>query len=118
MTGYDWELAYFVPTFIVWCFALYFCFVRRRENPKAALFLRLAILTRVLSIAIPYSFVFLIQLSDEPSMLRSPYLTWSNIGIRIVANAAMWILITMAVFARPKHYDDIGSAAFEDRSPR
>lgn len=102
------------PTFLVWCVAVYLCIARRRENPKAALYLGLAILTRVLSIAVPYVSVFLIQLFDAPWLLRSPYLTWSNTGIRIVASVAIWILITMAVFARPKQFDYIGSPASDD----
>lgn len=93
---------------IVWCVAIYLCFARRRENPKASIYLGLAILTRVLSLAVPYLSVLLIQALDAPSLLRSPYLRGANTGIRIVANAAIWILIAMAVFARPTH-DDFNS---------
>lgn len=90
---------------VVWCVAIVLCLARRRENPKASIYLGLAILTRVLSLAVPYLSVLLLQAIDAPSLLHSPYFRGANTGIRIVANAAIWILITMAVFARPPHCD-------------
>ena len=122
-TGGDWGYlvwmsVYAIPTLIVWSIAIYFCFVRRRENPKGAMFLGLAILVQFASTAFSYLVPYLMMAYSSSGATAGmgimPYLGYAIMGSSIIANVAMWILITMAVFARPMHYDYSGGSPFDD----
>lgn len=121
--GDSWEILvgmsiYVVPTLIVWSIAIYFCFARRRENPKGAMFLGLAILVQFGSTAFSYLVPFLMMSysgsGSTAGMGMMPYLGFAIMGSGIISNVVMWILITMAVFARPTHYDYAGGSPFDD----
>lgn len=120
---YDWEyliwmLVYAAPTLIVWCFAIYFCFARRQENPKGAMFLGLAILVQFANSAFSYLLPYLMMTysssGSTAGMGMMSYFGYGIMGLNIGANALMWIFITMAVFARPMHYDYSAGPMFDN----
>lgn len=123
-SGWGWNylinlLVYNTPTLIVWGVAVYLCFSRGRQNPKGVIYLGLAILTQLVASLTPfiYSLVFqeLETFGATTVTARFRYVTF---GISITSQVLMWILITMAVFTRPKHYDYVGGPAFDEDPAR
>lgn len=117
MTDFDWELACFAPTFLVWCVAIYFCFVRRRENPRGATFLGLAILVAFAQVVFSSLFVYFLMThssSGSDGMKMMPYLGYPMMVGVTVGNAVKWILVTLAVFAQRPHYDFTDELMFND----
>lgn len=112
-----WTLAFTVPIWIVWGFAIWFCFTRRRENPTGAKYLGLAVLVQFVNTAFsqffPYTWGWF---NDGTSAGQETFnqLYRVILGVKICANVVSWILIIMAVFARPTHSDYTGSPTFDD----
>ena len=104
MTDFAWELAYIAPTFLVLCVALYFCFVRRRDNPRGVVFLGLAILVVIAQVACSFLVHgFLMGYGSSGSIGIGRILGFVMTMSGTVGNAALWILVTAAVFARRAH---------------
>lgn len=107
--GWDdliWDLVCSAPAFIAMCVALYFCYVRRRENPKGATFLGLAILVafaQVTLTALVFYFPLVYRSDDAERMATIPFQGFALFMDSTVGNAAKWILVTLAVFARRPH---------------
>jgi hypothetical protein len=101
-----------IPTFLGWCFALFFCLLRRRENPKGATFLGLAVLVTFGTLVLSFGWYYFMALM--PDLLQTDIAQYFFIGFRAVCALAFWILVITAVFARPTHYDYAGGSPFED----
>ena len=56
-----WRLMYSLPNLIAWCIAIYFCTTRRRENPKGAVYLGLAVMVSLVSTVVGYGWTYLLN---------------------------------------------------------
>jgi hypothetical protein len=101
----------FVPILIVWVVAIAYCFARYRENPKGALFLGMAIAIAFAGRVVAYLLPFFFHTYGPGSWFILAYS-----GIQIMSQVAVWVLITMAVFARPMHYDFSSGPVFDEES--
>lgn len=110
-----WMLAYAGPTFLVWCGAITFCFLRRRENPKGAMLLSLATLTQFCGMIFSY-IVPTISRFYGVELYTMAYFRYVHLAVSVGTSALSWILVTMAVFARPMHYDFSSGPMFEDEA--
>lgn len=112
-----WSLTFLVPTLIVWCIALYFCYARRRENPKGAAYLALAILMQLLGTASTYLLLYFVTSSSGSGstwgLLSHPYVMMAVRSINWGADIGMWVFFVLAVFARPEYYDSQSLPQFE-----
>jgi hypothetical protein len=102
---------------------IYFCIARQHENPKGAVYLSLAVLVSfsitVFNLGWSYVMTFLPNLVG--SDLYSTLITVLNsIPIRFsdVASFAVWVLITLAVFARPSHSRYVDDRALDNEPKR
>lgn len=110
-----WLVIRMVPVLIVWAIAIMYCFSRYRENPKGALFLGMAIAiafaSRVTVYLLPY--FYNLYFSGSGMGMSSWFMMLFN-GAHALSQVAIWILIIMAVFARPMHYDFTSGPMFDD----
>jgi hypothetical protein len=95
-----WTVGRLVPIGLAWCFALYLCFTRHRENPRGAVFLGLAILLELNL----YALAYLAPLLAGSELMQELLLTsWYQSGVLVVHSifsTLIWILVGLAVFPR------------------
>jgi len=107
-----WSMMYAAPQLLAYLVAIIFCFIRRRENPKGAVYLGLAVMISLISTAFSYGWPFLFSITGSSSLYGS--LQYILVGFHAVTSISIWGLIIAAVFARPTHYDYRGGSAFND----
>jgi len=97
-----------LPVLIIWGVAIYFCLLRRRENPKGTRYLLWAIAVQFLRTAWSFAYTvfapLIYEMVDNSGSSRSNSISFFTLlytAINVSANIGMWVLITMAVFARP-----------------
>jgi len=108
-----WMLAYIGPTTMVWCGAIVFCFLRRRENPKGAIYLSLAILTQFAGMTLSYVIPVILEFYGV-KVYSMEYFFYFRYAFSVGGSVICWIFVTMAVFARPMHYDFLNQPEFDD----
>jgi len=109
-----------LPVLIIWGVAIYFCLLRRREIPKGTRYLLWAIAVQFLRTAWSFAYTvfapLIYEMVDNSGSSRSNSISFFTLlytAINVSANIGMWILITMAVFARPEYYDSRSLPQFE-----
>ena len=114
MTSIFHDLMVYLPNIVGWSVAIVFCILRRRENPKGVVYLSLAILMQLLWLPLRYGVPYLYSLYSGPELPPVRYLgTYFFVTINTLTLLPSWLLITMAVFARPKHYDFLETSPFD-----
>ncbi|MDG2387870.1 MAG: hypothetical protein P8M30_00990 [Planctomycetaceae bacterium] len=107
-----WRLMYSLPNLIAWCIAIYFCTTRRRENPKGAVYLGLAVMVSLVSTVVGYGWTYLLNWTGVSGIFSG--IQFFIAGFHACTTLAFWVFIIMAVFARPTHYDYLGGSVFND----
>jgi len=112
-----WIVKYEGPSFLGWCVAIYFCLTRRRDNPQGAVYLGLAVLISFTISVFGYGLFYFEELL-MPGFLSYDIFEYLCIGFHAAASIGFWVLLIMAVFARPSHYDYSDMRAFDDEIVR
>lgn len=115
-SGFDyqqflWSVLYMSPQLLCYAVAIVFCLIRRRENPKGATFLGLAVLVSLSSTLLGRLWPFLLG----PTAM-SGYLSYVFMAFFGITAIVFWSLIIAAVFARTPHYDLRDQSMFEATS--
>ena len=90
-------LIYSSPTYVGCLVAVLACFVRRRENPRGATYLGLAVLVTLFATTAMLFWPFVIANLD----IHFEWVNYGLLGFHGLISIVFWGLIIAAVFARP-----------------
>lgn len=107
---------FYIPFIVALCIGAVYCIFRWRDNPKGAKFLFLAILLQLLWFPLRYGVPLL--LPSPGGWVQNQLQSYFMAVIDLFTLLPSWILIAMAVFARPKHYDGVGPFPIDDDASR